>query len=68
LTQGENVHPCPRNKTKKKESSRSKTGIKQRKKIPNQDWKKAKKKERKIPDQRSEENKIYKKFFGPDNI
>ena len=29
---------------------------------------KQKKKERKIPDQRSEENKTYRKFFGPDNI
>ena len=38
------------------------------KKILNQDWKKAKIKERKILDQRSEENKIYRKVFGPDNI
>jgi len=41
----------------KKESSQSKIERKQKKKIPNQDWKKAKK-ERKIPDQRLEENKI----------
>ena len=45
MTQGENIHPCPRKKTKKeKKSSQSKIGRKQkkRKKFPIKDRKKAK--------------------------
>jgi len=56
LTQGENVNPCPRKKTKKR-----KFPIKDQKKEKEEKFSmkigRKQKKERKIPDQTSEENK-----------
>ena len=57
MTQGENVNPCPRKKTKREKSFQSKKGRKQKEKIPNQGkWEKAEKRER-ILDQKSEEKR-----------
>ena len=68
MTQGENIHPCPRKKTKKRrQSSQSKIGGKQKKKIPNQRSEENKKEKKKIPDQRLGENKEKRKSLIKDN-
>jgi len=74
--------PSEENKKKRKRSSRSKIGRKQKtKKVPDQrseerkrrkfpikDWKKAKKKEKFLIKDRKKTKEICRKVFGPDNI
>ena len=63
MTQGENVNPCPRKKTKKRRKISNQRESKKGKerKFPIKEWEKAKRKERKFPIKEWEKVKKKKK-------